>query len=532
MKKVLLGTTALVAAGLLVSGVAYAQDEEMAEEEMMEEVAADEPVSVSVGGYYKAAIGFVSGGAAEGAQSPSIAQDIEINVGGSTTLDNALTVGVSANIEGNTGGGTLDERWIYFSGSFGDIQLGSIESASQQLTNFAPGAGGVFGVNSPFFLFTPGFESYIATYDDGLGAEDSAKLVYFSPSFNGFRIGASFAPGDTEQGQYGGNAAGTGMVDHTSLAAEYSADFGGASIRAMIGHETYEMDGMCDSSAQSMAATAAVAAVEAVEAASAVAATYVTDRYTLAQKRELIFDAFVADGESSLGDYSTAEQRAEDDYEATAHDMAVEKAQEVWEGTDKTNPLLATTVVEATDDAEEMVTITGFAGGDGDSPTLDDPTYLHTFRTVVDGMTVVDTAAVDAVEAVVGVTGVAAAAAKSAPNCAPTAMRYGLTVTSGDFSIGGGILTADMANDREKTSYDVGVSYSDGAYSFGLQMANSTEDMAGGGETERERIAINATYTLGPGISLSAQADEGEQTNADGSSSDWSQIMFGTSISF
>ena len=149
----------------------------------------------------------------------------------------------------------LDERWISFSGSFGDIQVGSIESASQQLTNFAPGAGGVFGVNSPFFLFTPGFESYITTYDDGIGNEDSAKLVYFSPSFNGFRVGASFAPGDTHQGQYGGNAPGTGMVDHTAIAAEYSADFGGASIRAMIGHEKYEQDGMCDSGAVSTAST-------------------------------------------------------------------------------------------------------------------------------------------------------------------------------------------------------------------------------------------------------------------------------------
>ena len=117
-------------------------------------------------------------------------------------------------------------------------------------------------------------------------------------------------------------------------------------------------------------------------------------------------------------------------------------------------------------------------------------------------------------------------------NCAPTAMRYGLTISSGDFAIGGGILTVDTANDLEKTSYDVGVSYSADALSVGLQMANATTDAAGGGETEQERIAINATYALGPGISLSAQADEGEQTNPDGSSSDWTQIMFGTSISF
>ena len=483
MKKVLLGTTALVAAGLLVSGVAYAQDEEM-----MEEMAPAEPISVSVGGYYNAAIGFASGSAATDVQSPSIAQDIEIGVGGSTTLDNGVTVGVKANIEGNSGDGSdsasLDERWIYFSGSFGDIQVGSIESASQQLTNFAPGAGGVFGVNSPFFLFTPGLESYITTYDDGIGNEDSAKLVFFSPSFNGFRVGASFAPGDTHQGQYGGNAPGTGMVDHTALAAEYSADFGGASIRAMIGHETYEKDGMCDSSA--------------VSTMEMPTTNYLTAMYTVAQKRAIINNAFDADGDG-LDGYTDATDREADDYMPTEHDMAVAKAMELWTGDPAENPLIDF------DDSDGSVNGLLAAAG------LDNTLPIE-FRT--------------------GATEAGDPTGGAAPNCEPTAMRYGLTISSGNFAIGGGILTKDVANDLEKTSYDVGVSYSADALSVGLQLANATTDAAGGGETEQERIAINATYALGAGVSLSAQADEGEQNNPDGTSADWTQIMFGTSISF
>jgi hypothetical protein len=492
MKKVLLGTTALVAAGAFAGiGAVQAQD-------MME------PVSVGVGGYYKAAIGFASGSAAKDVQSPSIGQDIEIIVGGSTTLDNGLTVGVQANIEGNSDQGkldpdkkdvsgvsgginsaALDERWIYFSGSFGDIQLGSIESASQQLTNFAPNAASNFGVNSPFFLFAP--DSYIATYDDGIGAEDSAKLVYFSPSFNGFRVGASFAPGDAHQGQYGGNASG-GMVDHTSIAAEYSVDFGDANIRAMIGHEKYSMDGICDGSAMSTAASMMTTPI-----------VYVTGNYTVAQKIAIITNTFDTDGTAGLGTTLQTDDAGDDISRSSELLMAVDKAVELWGDNEGANPLVT---LDGDGVAEDFVS----------SPNN---TLPMEFRSG-------ETTGGEDVEV----------AAKSAPNCGPTAMRYGLTISGGGFAVGGGILTTDMANDREKTSYDVGVSYSDGAYSVALVMANSTEDAVGGGESEVERTAINASYDLGPGISLQAQVDEGEATAANGSSADWTQIMFGTSISF
>ena len=465
MKKVLLGTTALVAAGAF-AGIGAAQANDMME-----------PVSVGVGGYYKAAVGFASGSAAKDVQSPSIAQDIEIGVSGSTTLDNGLTVGVHANIEGNVdstsaeGSNAIDERWISFSGSFGDIQLGSIESASQQLTNFAPNAASNFGVNSPFFLFTPGFESYIATYNDGIGDEDAAKLVYFSPSFNGFRVGASFAPGDTHQGQYGGNAPGEGMVDHTSIAAEYSVDFGDANIRAMIGHEKYSMDGMCDG--------AAVSSMDPV-----------MGMYRLDDKYARIVAHADAEANGGNGDGQ----------------------------------------LDSGDETDEALRVANLAGAnlndpdtadDDDNPlTNPDGTTLNAAPTGADAARQYEF--IDPSKDPVA----------NSTNCEPTALRYGLTISGGGFAVGGGILTADVANDREKTSYDVGVSYSDGAYSVALVMANASEDAIGGGEIEQERIAVNASYDLGPGISLQAQVDEGEQTKPGGSSADWTQIMFGTSINF
>lgn len=255
MKKVLMGTTALVAAGMM-AGAAQAQ------EEMMEE-----PISLSLGGYYRAAIGSVSGNDGPGQPEADrhtigIAQDSEVTFSGSTTLDNGLTVGVNAQLEvvdgGRLGGGprvilpgagantsgAVDEVWLYFKDEFGQLRLGSVESARQEMTNFAPNGAYNFGVNTPFFTFAT--NSWLATYDDGLGNEDAAKLLYFSPSFNGFRLGLSWAPDDNDGGQqYANNASGNvgQFQNHIAIGAEFSQSFmEGSSVRIAGGYETYEAE--------------------------------------------------------------------------------------------------------------------------------------------------------------------------------------------------------------------------------------------------------------------------------------------------
>lgn len=241
MKKVLLGTTALAVAGMVAGGAAQA---------------AEEPISAGIGGYYRAAMAFVSeendsGEFADNKNSHALGQDIEISIGGSTTLDNGITVGFTAMIEGNTDGtadsAALDERWLFFRGNFGQIRVGSTESARQEMTNFAPNGAWNFGVNTPFFIFAnPGNNTFfnVRTYDDGLGTEDNLKLIYFTPTFNGFRLGASYAPEDDNQQQYGGNTTDEngGLQNNLSLAAEFNHDFGAASIRVMAGYESYVLE--------------------------------------------------------------------------------------------------------------------------------------------------------------------------------------------------------------------------------------------------------------------------------------------------
>ena len=233
-KTLLLGTTALVAAGFAVSGVAQAE----------------EPISAGISGYYKAAMGMLDqddadGEAADSAQSLALAQDLEISIGGSTTLDNGLTAGFNAQIEGNNGGQTIDEKNIFLSGGFGTIQVGSIESARQQMTIFAPSGNYNFGVNSEFFQFANlGGVFNVRTYADGLGNEDAIKIVYKTPNFNGFQIGASFAPDDGENGSYGGNT-GDDVGDleaETALAISMTRDLGGFSVSGMLGMEKHTLE--------------------------------------------------------------------------------------------------------------------------------------------------------------------------------------------------------------------------------------------------------------------------------------------------
>ena len=241
MKKILLGSTALVAAGVIAGGAAQAEDQ---------------PIAVSVGGYYNSAMAIIDqdsddGEFADNTNSIAFGQDVEIRVSGSATFDNGLTAGFAAIIEGNESGDdstSMDERWVFFRGNFGQFRLGATEDARQELTNFAPNGSSIFGVNTPSFLFAdPGNAVDIfsvTTYDDLIGSEDSIKLVYFSPSFNGFMFGLSYAPSDEGQSQYGANARGADgqLLDQWSAGVAFEREFGDIGLRTAGGYSGYTLD--------------------------------------------------------------------------------------------------------------------------------------------------------------------------------------------------------------------------------------------------------------------------------------------------
>jgi predicted porin len=185
MKKVLMGTTALVAMGAWAVSPA---------------AAAEEKIMISVGGYYESVVSFVDqsfDNPAIDKHSDNVRQEGEIHFKGETTLDNGLTIGINVQLEAVSQVDQVDEHYIYFSGDFGRVLVGAENSAAYLMGYTAPSVG--LGINSPnFYLFSP--QSSAPTNNYVTGISDANKLTYFSPRFSGFQLGLSYTPNSDAAG--------------------------------------------------------------------------------------------------------------------------------------------------------------------------------------------------------------------------------------------------------------------------------------------------------------------------------------------
>ena len=203
MKKQLIGTTALVSAGLLAAAGAD------------QRASAAEPLSLSVGGYFQVSLEYRDddddvGDPGANLQDFGVYNDGEIQFTATTTLDNGI--GIKARIEyealnygvGGTGSPTTiaDERYIDFSGGFGILRIGSDDAATYGMQYQAPVGAYQIGVNTPTFAipgFNPGGTAnavgrYPTTYA-GIGG-DAESVIWFSPRISGFQLGLSYTPDD------------------------------------------------------------------------------------------------------------------------------------------------------------------------------------------------------------------------------------------------------------------------------------------------------------------------------------------------
>jgi hypothetical protein len=211
MKKILLGTTALAAAGLLAT-----------------QAQAAEPIKISVGGYYQSYIVFADYDekGIPDQQNFYVKQEGEIKFAGSTTLDNGLKVGVNVELEGYTTGDQIDEHYVWFSGTFGRLEIGAHDAAPYLMFYGGQSAIPGHGLSSPNFFHyttagvgTPAKNAAISTLPttrlNTVG--DTNKIIYFTPRFNGFQLGVSYAPdfdtGGGEGGQYGTDIDGDGEFE-------------------------------------------------------------------------------------------------------------------------------------------------------------------------------------------------------------------------------------------------------------------------------------------------------------------------------
>ena len=189
-------------------------------------------VQLEVGGYFKGYGVYTdqdedssNTSAAEGdTRDFDMIRDTEIHLGGETTLDNGLTVGMHFEIEadadgdtttsaGNTSNGAeVQESYAYFSGGWGRVNVGAEDGAQYLLQVSAPAADeNIDGIRQ--YVQPVNYTTALgATSAAGLGVAANAggidyavdatgyadKITYLSPILNGFQLGLSYTPDTTD----------------------------------------------------------------------------------------------------------------------------------------------------------------------------------------------------------------------------------------------------------------------------------------------------------------------------------------------
>lgn len=257
MRKILLGTTAVVGAALL-SNVAHAQT----------------APTVRVGGYFEFTGGYVDDTADRNAVSIAATPgagaartvnrdkidfktdaEIVVIVGGKAA--NGLSYGAQVELQidnfipsANTTAGTgvdTDEAWGFVSSpTLGTLQFGDQDSAASQMAVSLPGAVAQLGMSAQWDEFVAlaadGNRYLVADINDG---SDATKIIYMSPQFFGFDFGVSFAPNGREGEEYraisSGLTAGTQVLQRNpnesirnelSGAIRYRGSFGNIGVQA------------------------------------------------------------------------------------------------------------------------------------------------------------------------------------------------------------------------------------------------------------------------------------------------------------
>ncbi|HTH15239.1 MAG TPA: porin [Magnetospirillum sp.] len=276
MKKVLIASTALVAAGLMTAGTA----------------SASEKIKLNLGGYSKWWVvgAWQNSSYRDGSGAQPVAVDVkgdnEVYFGGSTTLDNGLKIGIDVQLEAGGHSDTrvpqkagtaanaltvananaasaaktdvIDESYVWIEGGFGKLIVGSKNNGTYLIHNTAPDAAGNWnegGILSGSYAIaqpstvhslgqiandaatvsgfnTGGTGNTTAILTDG----DSEGATYVSPSFYGFTFGASYKPNGITEDNRGFESAAMPVYGVGLL---YANTFGGVGVKADVGFATY-----------------------------------------------------------------------------------------------------------------------------------------------------------------------------------------------------------------------------------------------------------------------------------------------------
>ncbi len=221
MKKVLLGSTALVAAGL-VAGPAFAQ------------------LELSISGSVDVHGGYVSEDLDTNRGDYGITTDTTLNFNADGVADNGLEYGSRINVDDATSGAggatgfSIDEAYVFLSGSFGEVRFGGTDPAASELRFAIPTVGNGQADGD--------FPRYVQNNSDVFGTDfahsnDGNKIVYIG-EFGDFTVGASFTPSDDAIGDEPDleeTVQSSPLRDTFSIGGNYQGEFNNVSVGVSAG---------------------------------------------------------------------------------------------------------------------------------------------------------------------------------------------------------------------------------------------------------------------------------------------------------
>jgi outer membrane protein OmpU len=228
MKKILLGSTALLSAALLSQGAR----------------ADDQPVKLSISGFFQA--GYMVnlkenpsgiGSAGSQFQPDAVGEYGAFKFSGDTKFANGIGAGVFVEAydfnhgnQGNSKGTTgIEQSWLHITGAdFGEIRVGDMTDVRRAETvtapEFAPQS--LFSVNSGDLLLNNGPISSNTTTAP-LQGDYAPSVGWFSPTVQGFQFAVSYAPDNTQGnesfGHSGSFEAATNVNSAVTIRDKYSA---------------------------------------------------------------------------------------------------------------------------------------------------------------------------------------------------------------------------------------------------------------------------------------------------------------------
>ncbi len=250
MRKTLLATTALAAAGAFAAGPALAEG--MADK-----------IHIGLGGYMEQWVGGTDiTEPADGSNESAFGQkaDSEIFFTGSIQSDIGLTFGVKVELEADasgSGSGGIDESVATVKGGFGTFHIGAEDGVQPTMHYGVPDVG--IGLNAGDV--SDWLKGVKASWSTSLwsGGNDVARLIYYTPRINGVQLGVSYAPdmtreslthkaGETpvkEDKVTESNVVGNNNEDtETSIAVNFDQAVGDAHLKASVGYSVTTSSGM------------------------------------------------------------------------------------------------------------------------------------------------------------------------------------------------------------------------------------------------------------------------------------------------